>query len=192
MQRDRPITSSASDVSRRRPSPSIQRVDGEEAQQGLLPRTMRYVFVGAICAVVNNAVIILGDLVGWHYLPMTVFAFVIVTCLGYVLHCRFTFAERSSLRGLMRFAFAAAASFPLSVAVMASLCSGLHLPVVVATPVATVVLFLWNYAAAHWAIIGRDWFRAYRPVGGSAAESSPVAAKVSCATAFQANSRRDR
>ena len=113
--------------------------------------------ISAICAAANNAVIILGGLAGGHYLIMTAVAFLIVTPLGYLFHCRFTFAEKRSLRGLFRFWSGSALAFPVSLLTMALLCSGLKLPVTVATPVATVVLFLWNYLSAQWAITGHAW-----------------------------------
>jgi putative flippase GtrA len=116
-------------------------------------RTARYTIVGAICALAHNAVMILGDLAGGHYVPMTVLSFGIVTPLGYLLHSRFTFRERLSLRGFLRFASGVAAGFPLSLLSMAILCTGLGLPVVIAAPIATITLFLWNYASVHWAIL---------------------------------------
>ncbi|MGP0061729.1 MAG: GtrA family protein [Beijerinckiaceae bacterium] len=125
----------------------------------LVGQTARYTFVGAICAATNNAVMILGDLAGEHYVPMMVLSFALVTPLGYLLHSGFTFNERLSLDGLLRFACGIAVGFPLSLLTMAILCTELGLRVVIAAPVATLVLFLWNYASAHWAIIGRSRFR---------------------------------
>jgi putative flippase GtrA len=78
----------------------------------------------------------------------------IVTLLGYLLHSRFTFREQL-LRGFLRFASGVAAGLPLSLLSMAILCTGLGLPVVIAAPVATITLFLWNYASAHWTILDR-------------------------------------
>jgi putative flippase GtrA len=102
-------------------------------------RTGRYTIVGAICALAYNAVMILGDLAGGHYVPMTVLSFGIVTPLGYLLHARFPFREQLPLCGFLRFASGVAAGFPLSLLSMAILCTGLGLP----------------YASAHWAILNR-------------------------------------
>jgi putative flippase GtrA len=109
----------------------------------------RYTLVGAICALAHNAVMILGDLAGGHYLPMTVLSFGIVTPLGYLMHSSFTFRERRSLRGFLRFTSGIAAGFPLSLLSMSIPCNGLS------RAIATITLFLWNYASAHWAIFGR-------------------------------------
>lgn len=71
------------------------------------------------------------------------------------MHSSFTFRERLSLRGFLRFTSGIAAGFPLLLLSMAILCTGLGLPVVIAAPIATIILSLWNYASAHWAILDR-------------------------------------
>jgi hypothetical protein len=47
----------------------------------------------------------------------------------------------------------AASGFLVSAALMALFCSGLGTPVAIATPIVTVLLFLWNFALARWAIL---------------------------------------
>ena len=118
----------------------------------LVEQTTRYTVVGAICAAVQNAVMIAGGLAGGHYVPLAVLAYAIATPLGYLLHCQFTFRVAPALPGFVRFASGVAAGFPVYFLVMAALCSGLHLPVAAAAPIATVALYLWNYASAHWAV----------------------------------------
>jgi len=117
-------------------------------------RAARYMVVGAICAVIHNVVMIVGDFLGFHYLPMNFVSFGIVTVLGYLLHSGFTFRGQLSIAGFMCFAAGLAVGFPISLLVMAVLCTGLGIPVIIAAPTATVVLFVWNYASAHWAILG--------------------------------------
>ena len=120
----------------------------------IVARSARYLSVGAFCACIHNTVMILGDLAGGHYALMTLVSFVITTLLGYCLHAAVTFREGMSWHAFLRFASGAAMGLPISFVVMVILCSGLGLPVMIAAPVATVVLFLWNYACAHWAILG--------------------------------------
>jgi putative flippase GtrA len=122
-------------------------------------RPARYIVVGAICAVVHNVVMIVGDLIGFHYLPMNFVSFGMVTLLGYWLHSRFTFRGQLSIAAFLYFAAGLAVGFPFSLLVMAILCTGLGIPVIIAAPTATIVLFLWNYASAHWAILGTLRFR---------------------------------
>ena len=118
-------------------------------------RPARYMVVGAICAMANMILMIAGDWVGIHYAPMTVVAFVLVTPMGYFLHAAFTFSEKMSWRSFAKFTSGVAAGYPISLLSFAILCSALGLSVAVAAPIATVILFVWNYVLAHWAILGR-------------------------------------
>jgi putative flippase GtrA len=122
-------------------------------------QTARYTIVGAICAAATNAVLILGEFAGQHYVLMSFAAFALVTPLGYLLHCRFTFKEPISAVGFLRFASGLVGGFAIYFLLMAVMCSGLSLPVVLAAPITTVLLFIWNYASAHWAILGRRQLR---------------------------------
>ena len=115
----------------------------------------RYATVGAACALVHNLVMIGSDLAGVHYLPATLLSFVVVTPLGYALHCRYTFRRGHSTARLLRFLSGVAVGYPISLALMVLFCSGLGLPVAVAAPLATAALFVFNYVAAHWAIVHR-------------------------------------
>jgi putative flippase GtrA len=98
---------------------------------------------------------IAGDRAGGGYLMLTLISFLVVTPIAYALHSRVTFKEPLSLRSLFRFALGVSVGLPLSLGIMAVLCSLLKLPVVVAAPMATVLLFLWNYMSAHISILGR-------------------------------------
>jgi putative flippase GtrA len=118
-------------------------------------RTVRYGIVGAICAVANNVLMIAGDRVGIHYVITTTIAFLVVTPAGYLMHAAFTFRERRSWAGFFRFTAGIALGFPVSLLLMAILCSGLGQPVVIAAPVMTVLLIVWTYASTHWALLSR-------------------------------------
>ncbi len=118
--------------------------------------------VGLVCAITHNAIMISADLVGVHYLLGSVISFLVVTPLGYVLHSWFTFAESLRLKAFARFVGGVATAYPVSAAMMMVLCSGLGLSVAIATPIATVALFVWNFVAAHWAILPRLYLRSAR------------------------------
>lgn len=118
-------------------------------------RAGRYLVVGAVCAGVWNSVIVLGDWLGAHYALAAAAAFVILAPLGYSLHVAFTFKERASWRGFLVFTSGLAAGFPISLAVVAILCSGLGLRPAIAAPISTAVMFFYNYALTHWAVLGR-------------------------------------
>lgn len=113
--------------------------------------TARYTFVGTICAVLNNILIIGGAFFGISYLVMSFISFGLLTTFAYFMHTSFTFRERRSARGLLRFSSGFATGFPVFILLMAGL-SGLGMSVAVATPLSTVLIYVWNFALAHWTI----------------------------------------
>jgi putative flippase GtrA len=120
----------------------------------LLRRPSRYAQIGLICALLSNALIIGLDQVGVHYLVSTVAAPLVVTGIGYLLHCAYTFEVPRSFPALIRFFATTAVSSLLAILLMVILCSGFGLSASAAIPIATVLLFGWNYALATWAIAG--------------------------------------
>ena len=124
-------------------------------KQRLIERGWRYTLVGFVCALANYAVMLAVDFLGGHYLIGILVAFLIVTPLGYALHSWFTFAEPPSRRAFMRFASAIITAYPIASLMLVLLCSGLHLSVAIAMPIATLGMFLWNFLAAQWAILPR-------------------------------------
>jgi putative flippase GtrA len=111
--------------------------------------------VGLVCAVLNYVIMLTVDFLGGNYLLGTVISFIIVTPIGYALHSWFTFAEPFRLRAFVRFVGGVASAYPVAVALLAILCSGLRLSVAIAMPIVTGIMFAWNFAAAHWSILPR-------------------------------------
>ena len=139
------------------------------SRERLIDRGWRYTLVGLACAVANTLIMIAVDRLGGHYLIGTVISFLIVTPTAYVLHSRFTFAEPLRWRAFLRFVGTVAGTYPVAVAVLALLCTGFHLNVAIATPISIVTLFVWNFVAAHWAILPKFDFS-----GSIASTESPL------------------
>jgi putative flippase GtrA len=118
-----------------------------------LRQSGRYLWGGAICAILHNALVIGLASGGVAYPVALVVSFCITTPIGYLFHSAVTFSEPRSWGRLMRFVGGSSAGFGWSAALMIGMHGGLGLPVAVATPVATVALFLWNFASARWAIV---------------------------------------
>lgn len=116
-------------------------------------RPARYLSVGAACAVANNLIMIAGDRLGIHYAALTTLCFALVTPFAYWMHTAFTFETERSFRGFFLFSAGVATAFPISLLLMALLYSGLGAPMIVAAPVTTVLLFVWNYFSARTAIL---------------------------------------
>lgn len=127
----------------------------------------RYLVVGLICALLHNAIMIGGDFAGLHYVASSLVSFAVVVVVGFALHCHFTFQQDPSVKSFVRYAAGMAANFPLSIALMFIFCDLAKLSVPVAAPLATVLLFVWNFAASRWAILGPAKVTGdYRPSAG--------------------------
>lgn len=113
----------------------------------------RYLVVGLSCAGLHNVVMIAADMAGIHYTVALVISLVITGLAGYALHSLYTFERALTGARLMRFASGLAMGFVINFALMFVLCDGLGLSVPIATPVATVALFFFNFVAARWAIL---------------------------------------
>lgn len=124
------------------------------ASPGMLPSAWRYLLVGLTCALLHNAIMIGGDLAGMHYVASNTISFVTVTSFAFMLHSYFTYVQSPSVKSFFRYIASMAANFPLSIALMFVFCDLAKLSVPVAAPLATVLLFVWNFAASRWAILG--------------------------------------
>lgn len=113
---------------------------------------IRYFAVGGLCAVLHNFIVIGGDAVGLHYLVTTLISYLVSCGVGYSLHSLFTFYRGLSWHKFVLYCAAMSANYPLSALLMFILVDRFELRVSVASPAATLVLILWNYAAARWAI----------------------------------------
>jgi putative flippase GtrA len=119
----------------------------------------RYLLVGITCAVVNNAVMIGGDVLGLHYVACSLASYVVVVLWGYGLHATFTFGQPLSWRSLIRYAAGMVTNLPGSIALMFVFCDIAGLPVVAAAPATSAFLLLWNFATSSWAIAGTPALR---------------------------------
>jgi len=115
----------------------------------------RYLLVATSCALLHNAVMIGCDWLGIHYVPASGVSYIVVVLWSYALHARFTFSQPLSARSFLRYALGMATNYPASIALMFVFCNLAGLPVAVAAPVSTVLLFAWNFLTSRWAIAGR-------------------------------------
>lgn len=113
----------------------------------------RFVIVGLVCAAAHNIIVLAADHWGLHYTTACVISFALVVVLGFALHVRFTFQAVPTLAGFRRYALSMAANYPLTLALLFVMCDLAGWPVAIAAPVATILLFAWNFAASRWAIV---------------------------------------
>jgi putative flippase GtrA len=113
----------------------------------------RFLAVGLLCAVAHNAIMLGADHWHIHYAVSCAVSYVLVVLLGFVLHVRFTFQETPSLAAFWRYAISMAANYPFTLALLFLMCDIAGLAVVIAAPVATVLMMAWNFVASRWAIV---------------------------------------
>jgi putative flippase GtrA len=113
---------------------------------------VRYLTVGAICALGQNALIIGGDLLGYHYTLTATLAVTIFGALGYALHSRYTYDQPLSWSACGRFIMGLGSGYVLSVAILAIFRDVMNVPMIITAPVATIIVTTWGFIASRWAI----------------------------------------
>jgi putative flippase GtrA len=116
-------------------------------------RFPRFVLIGGLCALLSNILVIAFVHYGFGYLVASFLAFGPVLLVGYSLHSIVTFGTPVSQLSFVRYALAMATNFPLWVAALYVFCDVFNVTVAIAAPATTVLLFLWNYISAKWALL---------------------------------------
>jgi putative flippase GtrA len=111
-----------------------------------------YGAVGAFCACASNAIVIGCSLAGLEYWQAAALSLAIVTPVSYVFQSRFTFGVGCSAQRFIRFGGSILMGAFLFLFITALLRKLLGMPIWVASPLATVIIFYWNYIASRWAI----------------------------------------
>ena len=113
----------------------------------------RFFAVSLACALLHNVIMIGGDWLGLHYAASSLLSFAIVVGFGYWLHRAWTFPG-AGRRGvtLARYALSMSLNLPAFVAGMFVCVDVAGLPVALAAPLVTVLLWAFNFAATRWAL----------------------------------------
>ena len=119
----------------------------------LFDRAPRYAVGGVLCAVIHNINMIALDHFGIDYRISLLISFAITAPLGYVFHSAVTFQKARNWQRLRRYMTGVTSGFFVSALFMYILCTVLRLSVPIATPIATVLLFFYNYVLARWSIL---------------------------------------
>ncbi len=118
----------------------------------LFSQGSRYTVVAATCAALHNIIMIVLDYVGVYYGLSLLISTSILIPTGFILHCRLTFSVEQSWPAFWRYGGVMAVNMPLSFAFIWLIYDIIGLPMIIAAPVATVLLFVWNFLAARWAV----------------------------------------
>lgn len=112
----------------------------------------RYLVIGLGCALLNNAILIGADMAGLHYTAATLLTFVTTVPIAYFAHATWTFSASLSWRGFYRFVAGSMSSLLLAAGAVALARGAMGLPMMIAAPLATVAMTIYNYLMARWAV----------------------------------------
>lgn len=113
---------------------------------------LAYGAVSAICLALHNAVMIGGDWLDWPYLGSILVSFSLSAVTGYVLHSLATFGEPVTLHRFIRYAAAMTANIPLVFIAIWIWHDLAGLPMIWASPIATICMIAINFLLSRWAI----------------------------------------
>lgn len=114
---------------------------------------LRYGFVAAVSLLLHNAIIVAGDATGLPLIISVLISFCFVVVVGYLLHCRLTFRAPVEWSGFNRYAVAMAINIPLSFTMIWLWHVAAGLPMIWASPIATLCMIVVNFQLSRWAII---------------------------------------
>jgi putative flippase GtrA len=106
-----------------------------------------------LCASINNIILIIGDYLGAHYVPLTFLYYLVSSSVGYVWHCRITYRDVMTIAGYWQFVLGISLGLPLSLMILALLTDWLGSPMWFASPVMTALMLVFNYKVARFAIL---------------------------------------
>ena len=115
-------------------------------------RPARYLVVGATCAIANNIILIAGDAAGLHYWSAVLLTFVLMVPPSYVAHASWVFGVRASWPAFGRYVAGTLSSLVVAALAIGLIRGVLLLPMVVAAPIATIAMVLYNYLMTRWAV----------------------------------------
>lgn len=122
----------------------------------LLREPSRYLVIGAACALLNNIILIGGDAIGLHYAVSILMTFVLVLPASYVAHAWWTFRVSTSWSAFGRFIGGSISSLIVASFAVWLFRGELGLPMLLAAPLATVTMTIYNYVMAKWAVAHRS------------------------------------
>jgi putative flippase GtrA len=113
----------------------------------------RYLFVGGTCAALHNAIVIGFDRLSIPYAASSGVSYVVVVTVGYLMHTAITYQASRYLSSFGRYAVAMAANYPITVGLLFLMVTIGGVPVPIAAPAGTIILFAWNFLSSRWAIV---------------------------------------
>jgi putative flippase GtrA len=117
-----------------------------------LARVPRYTLVAVVCALIHNLVLISADAMGAGVLLCQVASAAVLLPIGFLLQSRFTFGVDRSFTSFLRYSLALITNFPVALLVLWLACDISGMPMLLAAPLSSIILFCWNYLTSSWAL----------------------------------------
>jgi putative flippase GtrA len=117
-----------------------------------LLRIPRYTLVAIFCALLHNAILITMDALGANVFWCQAASAAVLTPVGYIAMCSFTYHCERSWSGFARYAAALLTNFPVALLVLWFTRDLLALPMWIAGPFSSGAMFCWNYMTSTWAL----------------------------------------
>lgn len=114
--------------------------------------SVRYIAVALLSAVLGNVIVIGGDALGVWYAALVLVSWFVAGSLAYVLHAVFTFQAGIALGLWLRFMAGNALGVPAWMLVV-GFGKMMGWPMALCAPLATLVMFAYNYINARLAIL---------------------------------------
>jgi hypothetical protein len=116
--------------------------------------SLRYIAAALLSAVLGNAILIGGDALGIWYAGLVLVSWFVTGTLAYTLHAIFTFQAGMAVGSWLRFMAGNALSVPAWMLVV-GFGKTMGWPMALCAPLATIVMFAYNYINARLAILRR-------------------------------------
>jgi len=119
-----------------------------------LQKSQFALFLGGsvLCAGINNVILIAGEWLGYNYVLLTFLCYFVSGSVGYFYHCRITFDKPISWMSYVGFISSLFLGLPLSILLLAIAIEWLVLPMWIAAPAMTMIMFIYHFAIAQLTI----------------------------------------
>ena len=121
----------------------------------LLVRGPRYVAVSLVCVLINNLLLIELDRLGVYYGFNVLISAAVMIPFSFAMQVHITFACEPSWRSFVRYAMILLVNTPAAWLLLALIHDKGGLAMIYAAPIVTMVMFVWNFAGSHWALLIR-------------------------------------
>lgn len=113
----------------------------------------RYTLVAIALAGLHNVILIGADALGAHYILAQALSAAVLLPTGFLAMAKYSYSVEASWSGFWRYSAALITNFPVAIASLWLLIDILALPMWIAAPISTVVLYVWNFLTSTWAFL---------------------------------------